>query len=441
MSEYLQQFGRFQRNARLYLLSSALSGTSTGIFLLLYNLYLTSLGYQADFVGATLFVTTLGAGLAIFPAGLVIDRWSGKWILLLSNMAIGVGGLGTILFRQPGPLLLCAFVTGVAAAFILVINAPFLTRHSAPAERSHLFSMNIFLAQITTVLGEVFGGALPTWFLHHQGWMDALPPVLNSLFARQAEPRAYQLALLCAGLLTLPSLLPLFWLKDDRPALNPVPVRPRAEQPWRAWLGTARKYAKPVSLKALVVTPFFALILVQTLTGLGAGLLIPYFNLFFVRHLDAQPALFGLIDGVANGLTALTTLCAPWLARRLGRVNSIALTRLCSLPFLLIIGFTRSLPVAVGLYPLREGTMDMSQGVLQVFSMEVVPEQYRGLANSTYQTTYQVPWALTSSLGGLIIVHAGYSPLFVVTALCYLASVLLLWSRLRSEQNAPIQSN
>ncbi|MGH2505916.1 MAG: MFS transporter [Ktedonobacteraceae bacterium] len=439
MSEYFRKFGRFQRDAHLYLLSSALSGMSTGIFLLLYNLYLTALGYQADFVGAALFAGTLGAGLAIFPAGLIIDRWSGKWVLILSNVAIGVVGIGTVLLRQPVPLLLCAFGTGMAAAFTLVINAPFLVRNSAPAERPHLFSLNIFLTQITTVLGEVFGGALPTWFLHNQRWMAALPASLNWFLASQPEPRAYQLALLSAGLLTLPSFLPLFFLSNDRPTPRPARPRPMLAQPvwpWRAWLKNTQRWTKPAYLRAFLLTPFCALVLVQILTSLGAGLLIPYFNLFFVRHLDAQPALFGLIDGTANGLTALTTLCAPWLARRLGRVNSIVLTRLCSLPLLLSIGFTKSLPLAVGLYPLREGTMDMSQGVLQVFSMEVIPEQHQGLANSTYQAMTQIPWAITSSLGGLIIVHAGYSPLFVITALCYLASILLLWGRFGSNRHA-----
>lgn len=428
----LRQFGRFQRNARLYLLSNALSGMTTGIFLVLYNLYLTSLGYQADFVGATLFVGTIGAGLAIFPAGLCVDRWSGKWILLGSSLVIGLGGIGAILFRQPGPLLVCAFLTGVAAAFALVINAPFLTRNSAPAERPGLFSLNIALTQITTVLGELLGGALPVWFAHSSGWMAPLPPWLNWLLDSHAEPRSYQLAMLVAGLIAIPSFIPLFLLSNDRPPrAQPQAHRAPGQRglPWRAWLAPARTWTRPAYLHALLLSPFFALALVQTLTGLGAGLIIPYFNLFFVRHLKASPALFGLIDGAANGLTALTTLLAPWLARRVGRVNSIVLTRLCSLPLLLAVGFAGSLSLTAGLYPLREGLMDMSNGILMVFSMEEVAERHRGLANSAYQATYQVAWAATSSLAGVIIVFAGYGPLFIATMFCYLASIALLWGR------------
>ena len=55
-SFYLRQFGRMNRNARLYLLSNTLNSITVGIFLLLYNLYLVALGYHADFIGWLLVV-------------------------------------------------------------------------------------------------------------------------------------------------------------------------------------------------------------------------------------------------------------------------------------------------------------------------------------------------------------------------------------------------
>ena len=427
---YFQQFGRFQRNARLYLVSNALSGVTAGVFLVLYNLYLTSLGYKADFVGAILFMGTIGAGVAIFPAGLCVDRWSGKWILIVSSALIGLMGVGSILFRQPGPLLFCAFLTGVAFAFGLVINAPFLTRNSVTEERAHLFSLNIVLAQITTVVGEVVGGALSVWFLHSSWWMGPLPPWLGWWLVGQAEPRSYQLTMLAAGLVAGPSFIPLFLMSDSRPEVAPVRPDKSARSlglPWRGWLEGSKRWRRLAYMRAFLLSPFFVLALVQTLTGLGAGLISPYFNLFFVRHLNAKPSLFGLLDGAANGLMALTVLLAPWLARRVGLVNSIAFTRLASLPLLLTVGFTNSLALAAVLYPLREGVMDMSQGVLQVFSMEAVEERHRGLANSVYQAAFQVAWAVSSSLGGLIIVYFGYGPLFVGAGVCYLATVVLLF--------------
>src|SRR6266849_2423328 len=183
------------------------------------------------------------------------------------------------------------------------------------------------------------------------------------------------------------------------------------------------------SIKTLLPSPFFFLVLVYVLTGSGAGLFIPYFNIYFVQHLNASPALFGLIDGGANAMTALLTLIAPALAKRTGRINTSMLTRLVSIPLLLTIGLTSILPLAAFLYLFRQGTMDMSAGILQVFSMESVSKKYRGLANSSYQVAFQVPSALSAPLGGLIIVHLGYSPIFLLGAFCYILTIIILWSK------------
>jgi len=443
--EYGRQFGRFQRNARLYLINNALSGVTAGILLVLYNLYLVSLGYEANFVGFVLFAVTIGAGIAIFPAGICVDRFSGKAILIWSNLLIGLAGIGQILFRQPVPLLVSGFLEGAAFAFTLVINAPFLTLNSSPEERPHLFSMNISLGLITLVLGEVLGGVLPFWLRSIHWLMAPLPAWVAPILASQSDPRSYQLALLFAGVIAGPSLIPLFMLQsnqkmplpdnagakafrgEDKP--RPYPVRLR--QSLRSRVGAGLVLALDVAgrRKAFLRSPFFFLMLVYIFTGLGAGLFIPYYNIYFVQHLKASSALFGLIDGGANALTALTTLAAPWLAARIGRINTIALTRLLSIPLLLIVGLTGILPLAALLYPFRQGVMDMSNGILQVFSMEVVPEKFRGLANSSYQVAYQVPWAITASLGGLVIVQYDYPPIFLLGAFCYLLAIAVLWAK------------
>ena len=434
--EYIQQFGRFQRNARLYLVSNALSGVTAGIFLVLYNLYLVSLGYGPAFIGVELFVLTIGAGLAIFPAGICVDRFSGKSILIWSSVLIGGAGVGQILFRQPISLLISAFIAGIGLAFILVVNAPFLTRNSAPEERPYLFSFNIVLGLVTTVLGKVIGGGLPLWLRSASVLMGPLPPWLTAWLVQQPVPRSYQLALLLAGIIAGPSFIPLFLMRDDRPpplAQNTGPgIHSLLQQ-----IKSVRTLLHPIQPKALFSSPIFLLTLVQVFIGLGAGLFIPYTNLYFVQHLKASSWLFGLIDGGATALTALFTLAAPFLAIRLGRVNSIALTQLASIPLLLTIGLTSYLPLAAALYLFRQPLMDMSMGVLQVFSMEAVPEERRGMANSSYQASFQVAWALTASLGGIIIVQLGYPPIFIGGAIFYVLAVVTLWGNFgRDKKNA-----
>ena len=434
--EYIQQFGRFQRNARLYLVSNALSGVTAGIFLVLYNLYLVSLGYGPAFIGVELFVLTIGAGLAIFPAGICVDRFSGKSILIWSSVLIGGAGVGQILFRQPLSLLISAFIAGIGFAFILVVNAPFLTRNSAPEERPYLFSFNIVLGLVTTVLGKVIGGGLPIWLRSVSVLMAPLPPWLTAWLAQQPVPRSYQLALLLAGIIAGPSFIPLFLMRDDHPSPLAQNTGPGIHSLLQH-IKSVRTFLHPIQPKVLFSSPIFLLTLVQVFIGLGAGLFIPYTNLYFVQHLKASSWLFGLIDGGATALTALFILAAPFLAIRLGRVNSIALTQLASIPLLLTIGLTSYLPLAAALYLFRQPLMDMSMGVLQVFSMEAVPKERRGMANSSYQASFQVAWALTASLGGIIIVQLGYPPIFIGGAICYVLAVVTLWGNFgRDKKNA-----
>jgi MFS family permease len=438
--QYIQEFGHFQRNARLYLLSNALSGISAGIVLVLYNLYLSSLGYRADFIGLVLFVAAVGGGVAIFPAGVCIDYLGGKLVLLCSNLAFAAAVAGEILFPQPVPLLMISFLAGGTVAFFLVLNAPYLTANSMPQERSHLFSLNIVLGLGTIVLGEPLGGALPTWFRSIPWLMSPLP---SWLLAAQPEPRSYQLAVLFAGVLAAPSLIPIFLLSDDRPARKlkwmPTPHRwgrlNRAPIQKSDTYSTLRAWRQQFHLRKVVAHPVFVVLLVQILLGLGMGLFIPYFNLYFVKQLKASPTFFGLIDGAANGINALFTLFAPLLAARIGKITTITITRLIAIPLLLTIGLTNLLPLAATLYLFRQGLMDMSLGIFQVFSMEIIPQQQRGLVNSTYQAFSQVAFALSVPLGGVIIAHMGYAPIFILGAIFYLLAIAALWGRFKNNDD------
>jgi MFS family permease len=444
--QYVRQFGRFQRNARLYLLNTVLSGVTLGIILVLYNLYLVSLGYHTDFIGLVFFVTTAGAAIAIFPAGICVDRYSNKAILIWASLLIGVAGAGQMLFRSPVPLVVSVFFVGVGGAFLLVINAPFLTATSSPEERASLFSLNIVLTLATTVVGEALGGVLPIWFRASAFLMAPLPSWCAWFVAAQSVPRSYQFALVLSGIIALPSFIPLFMLSDTIPDRSQS--RSKSGFQWRQvreqFATNTHAFARSLqSLRwsMLLTSSLVALIGVEVLIGLGAGLFLPYFNVYFVQHLGASSALFGLIDGAANTLNALATLLAPLLALRFGKVMITSVTRLLSIPLMLIIGLTGYLPLAAALYPFRQGLTDMTNGILQVFSMEQVAPERRGFANSSYQAAYQLSYAISASIGGVLIDHWGYAPVFIIAATLYMVMIVLLWVRFRDADRSPVDRN
>ena len=77
---YLQHVNRFSRNAKLYLVSSALRGFGVGIWGIIFYLYLNlnEIGFDLDFIGYVFSVRAIAAGLIALPIGLVYERIGGK---------------------------------------------------------------------------------------------------------------------------------------------------------------------------------------------------------------------------------------------------------------------------------------------------------------------------------------------------------------------------
>ena len=446
-TEYLRRFAHFQRDTRLYLLQSALVGIGIGIFSLLYPLYLSALGYKTDLIGLVLFFIPLGTSVAIIPAGLCVDRISHKAILIWSSVVMVIAVMGQILFRDLVPLCICAFGIGIGISFQYVLNAPFLTTNSTPDERAHVFSLNIVLILATTVLGELLGGALPVWLRAHP-W--AMVPHLSWLLAEQQLARSYQITILCGLLLALTSFIPLFLMTTRRPS-HIASERPPFQSPRELLLTFRKKFKKDTMtrqdatdggtalsfwsrLRLFLLSPLVIMGIHMVLIGFGTGIVTPYFGLFFVQHLGANSALFGTIDGSSNAILAFATLLAPLMVMRIGRLKTIVFTSLLSIPVILVFGSLPLLLLATILYPLFQVLWNMTNGIVQLFGMEVVPAKLQGRANSSYQIEFQVASAVATPIGGLLIDRLGYTPVFWMTAGFFFLPVLLIWWRFSSKR-------
>jgi len=456
--EYLRQFVHFQRNARLYLLQSAQVGIAIGLFMLLYPLYLSALGYKIDLIGLVLFFTPLGTGVAIIPAGLCIDRFSGKAILIWSSVAIAIAGLGEILFRDLVLLCISAFVIGIGVSFQYVLNAPFLTSNSMPDERPHLFSFNLVLILATTVLGELLGGALPVWLREHP---QAMFPGLSWPLVSETLARSYQITLLCGVLIALTSFLPLF-LMTAYPLSH---GRPEQQPFWhvllflrKLWHSLRNNFKKDTitqrdatdsgatlsfwqRLRLFLLSPLAVMAGSYVLGSFGTGMLYPYAGLFFVEHLESGSALFSVISGSSNAMLAFATLLTPLMVMRIGRLKTIVFTSLLSVPVILCIGIFPFLLLVAILYPLFQVFWNMANGILQLFGMEVVPQKLQGRANSSYQIAAQGASTAATPIGGFLISRLGYTPVFWIVAVLLLSSSLLLWWRFAGKRFVTPEAN
>ena len=400
---YIDALGSFSRNARLYLWVAFLGGFTVGVTRIIFNLYIQALGFDAAFLGQLLAVTTAAAGLTALPAGLLTDRWGTKRSLVWGSVGVGCGAFGQMVLTTPLLLLVSGALAGAGGAIALAAQAPFLAHHSSRRERTYLFSTMAALFLVSTIVGNLLGGHVPQW--------------LQDSRLALSEVWSYRATLLAAGAasaITLPVLLLL------RETYQPPETR--------RWTLTRR------STTALV-----KLITTDGLIRLGAGLTIPFLNVFFVQELGTSAAFFGTMSAASLGLRVVATLGAPVLATRLGPVLSIALTQLASVPLLLLIGFPPALGFAAAAYVMRNSLMNMAFPVRDSFAMTIVDRSSRATVTAALLVTNNLAAALSTYIGGQLISAFGYRPGFLGTALLYIlaASAFALLFRGQAGQPAP----
>jgi MFS family permease len=395
----------FSRPARFYLLSEFLVWSAHGIFGVLFNLYLVEAGFPERFVGRAIGMNALGLALAALPAGVLAERWSRRKCIILGAALEGLGHALRASTTHGATIMAVGLMIGVGQALFSIAAAPFITEHSTPRERTHLFSTFFASALLAGVIGSAVGGALPH--------------AVQSLVRGVSLFTAYRVALLVGAALAVSAMLPLLAMG----AIAEQPLSHGTEPVTRE----DRRRLLPIAFNALLV-------------GMGAGLVIPFMNLYFKDRFHCSSAQIGTLFSVAQIFTASAALLGPALARRFGKLRTAVTSELLSLPFLVTLGAERRLGVAAASFWMRATLMQAASPLLQTFIMEAMPRPLRARATSLINLVWNVGWAVSAMTAGAIIERLGYAMPFYLTAGLYATAAVTFWLAFRRvpEQGAEV---
>jgi predicted MFS family arabinose efflux permease len=390
--DYAAHLRAFTPNARCFLAANALWSLGQALLGVTRNLYLKGAGYGEAEIGGFLGATQLGMVLCVVPAALVLDRWRMKPMLALSVAVTMAGNVGQALLSGTPAVAAASFVAGAGGAVFGVASAPFYARNSTVAERAHLFGVSIGLSALANTLGT----------LSVAGLEPLVPPGAAGL-------RAMMLLGAAGGLFAVAPIALIF-----------EPERDGARRRLRDFL-LARDW--PTLLRLCIP---------DACIGLGAGLTIPFINLYFAGRFRLTPTQISFWYTLSHAMNMLGFLAAPAVAQRAGRVATIAASQLLSIPFFAALAFTSSLPVAAAAFLLRSLLMNMSHPVLAAFVMDRTPDDQQAVTNSLKQLSWNGAWTLSASAGGWMIEHVrvgrdGYvAPMLVTIALYVVGSGLFV---------------
>lgn len=396
ISGYMSKINSFSRNAALFLVYIFLISLSQGTYDVIFNLYILRLGFREDFLGFLLSLVSISTGLFAIPAATFCDRTGRKNTLLLSCLLLLISF--TILYTTTSTVLLALFsiLYGISSSLKIVTASTFMVENSTSYERMHLFSMYYLLYTIGVMLGNLGGGTLPQVFI-------------NSMNIAPTGSEAYQLSLYASLLAVLVSLLPLVFIKDKEPKLTGKPT----------FFSNLFSTLRSRTIQKLV--------LVNGLIGMGWGLALPYFNVYFDIVLGASSKQIGFIFSISQLVMMFTLMVVPILTEWFGKVKVISLVQLLSIPFLLLFTSTSILAVAAFGYIMRTAIMNMANPIMSSFNMEIVNKDKRATVNSLIWMSCYTFVGLSTYAGGLIMAQSYYTLPFSLTCILYVVAAVLYY--------------
>ncbi|MFH1635125.1 MAG: MFS transporter [Chloroflexota bacterium] len=395
--EYAVRVRSFRPNARLYLVNVIISGLSMGVFRLLFNFYVLSLGFDEALLGRLITTSSLTALLAALPVGYLADLMGRKYSLLLGGLLTSLAILGMVFFPSESAFYVLHVILGFSQSLWAITMAPFLVENSGEEERTYLFSFGFGLQMLSGFVGNWLGGYLPGWIGTWQG-------------VSATDSLAYSWSVAAVAAMSALGVIPLLFLG-----------RNRLESDARSVFAPIEYAAKHPKLLGKLVAPML-------ITSIGAGLIMPFMNIFFrVVHHQPDPVIGSLFAWGSLSM-GVGFLIAPALAERMGRMRFVVITQGLSVPFLILLGFSPWFWLSAGAYYVRLALMNMSNPVYQTFVMERVDSSARATVASLVSMAWSFGWAFSPSISGWLQVEYGFGPPFIGTITAYIIAITMYWA-------------
>jgi len=387
-------FGEYRTippEARLLVFLSFVPSLAIGLIYTDLSFFLTKVqGLTAGFAATVIMVMGITMVVVSLPVGILADRYGRRRFLIIGNL---LASLTLILFSLTTNIVLlfaAAIVEGTTEAAFAAAGMALLAEKAGAVSRTPAFSLSSFLSNIAWGLG---GFAIPVVLVFQS----------FGLSSRESHVLLY-VAVAGLSIATTPLLLKISESKTSTAAKSVSQFLPRKSK------NTLIKYGTT-----------------SVLIALGAGLFVPLMTLWFSLAYNVSDAVSGPIIGVSGLLIAVTTLAAPYLARRMGLIRAIVATQLFSTVFMVAVPLSPTFAVAGVIYTVRSFLMNLSNPLISSMIMGLVTEDERGAASGLNAAIWRFPNSISTGVGGAMMQVGLLALPFYLAALLYVVSISLFW--------------
>jgi MFS family permease len=383
----------FSPAARQFLAYAVLLGIGWSIFNLVFNLYMSALGFSNDVIGLFNSLPAVALLLVGIPFAAMADRIGYRPFLLGGGITAVLASLVLTLVGSPLLAVLAAGTFALAVIVLQVLGSPLLAQVSGETERVALFALNQSLSWAAALVGDVLGGVIP----------EAAGRLTHTSSASAGAIRSAFVAMTILSVLSLPFLMRLARFA----AMKPVATFPVRE------------------LLHIDLARFGRLLLPALILGIAAGMYLNFTQLYLAQRFGLTPGPIGVIFAVGAALTAIVTLAAPAVGRRFGITRTVGFAQVLGSPLVLALAFIMVLPVALVIMTIRQLVLNLQGPLGQVFGMEYVDARERArLATAQVVVSGIGVGGIGPLVSGFLQVRGGYQLAFSVSAAFYLLAGL-----------------
>ncbi len=425
---------REKRNILYFIISYVINNLASGV---LYDTFVNYL-QEAQTSIATSFWAFYGYATFISAALLLfVPKLGYKKLLLFCSLGTACAFFGAVFMDASWVLYLATLLalTGVQLHFIML--SPFVACYTEHLknEEIHWYTRAYYMGYIGYFLATYLGGACVvkafsfvaklTYAQAQEAtrYMTKLSPYLH-----QCYMDANRIVLFGVGCIALLSLLPVLCIKEKTEDFQ-MELAPKIT--WKEKINGARQ---------LLLNRFSrAYLLYWALISFAMGLFTSYYTVYLNRNLHIDKATSSLMVSISYVAIVLFMFLTPKCAKRFGKVGTIFLTVMASIPFMLVIGNGNCFGkwvvpiVGVALF-VRAGLANLSSPVDSALSMDVIPKDLRPVYTSVVNFTAGIVSILSGHFTGKILfVHqSGYQLAYFIAAGLYAIAGIVLYRGLHT---------
>jgi hypothetical protein len=382
----LKSYARLEKHILLMIRAELFIQLIGAAFFLILNIYLAKEGFSDPEIANYISYRFLAVMVLAFPLGFYIKGKRLKPFFMIGSLGVPLVAIAMILAirNQMFVFLPYLFVFwGVVFTCFQVSTLPYIMRNTSKENQSHAISLNYATHSFGTIICSI---------------------IIFTL-SRSIRTIDEGTILLFISLVGLTGVFFLLQLKTDDVLEEKKGIQ------WKS-------YDWILLFKAIVPT---------VIISIGAGLTIPFINLFFYHDFGVDSSEFALIGGGASLLVAFMALLVPKVKDILGFKKGITLTQSIAVLALVALATTEffveywwALPLAILCFWIRTPLMNMAAPMTSELTMNYVGKENQEILSAITAAIWSGSWYFSSQIFRFLkSMDMPYAYIFYITAALY----------------------